>query len=191
MNLGLNLSKKPAVLYSTEQQMTELDLLSGDQLKEVTKCIYDSKIPGFGTLFQCLQDMVVWDNIHFEAVNNPYENLCERLAKISKGHFTPEKIKCNANSVNQMSSDSVEFSFFFNDKKYEKGLYQTASLRSMINNALEDQKVIGRFYEIVNPDRTSIFIFLNELQYEFMKKHADLLGFYIPKDAHELPDLTN
>jgi hypothetical protein len=107
----------------------------------------------------------------------------QELATASRGGFQPENVQDNYEKVYGEAAYQnpkarpkyFEMSFEFKGKKYQLALPRedhTASIEllALVNQALSENKAIGRFYEIPQGD-SSYFIFLNQTQYNYLKQN--------------------
>ncbi len=103
-------------------------------------------------------------------LNTPYLSVTKSLASISRGKFSPTQIYDDFNYV----ADSVHFGFVLNGKEYATtmkvmGDWYSPEFLELIDNALEEQHVEGRFYPVNVDGQANGFMFLTLAQYEVLK----------------------
>ena len=110
--------------------------------------------------------------------DKPYKKAIKEFATITHGEFDPVNIHDNFS----FSGETADISFDFNGKTYRKtvevtGDWYSVGFLDLINTAMEENKLKGRFYDLPDGGQASIHIYLTKEQYEFLKSKS-LLKFY-------------
>ena len=110
--------------------------------------------------------------------NQPYAEAIKKFASITREEFKPENIQDN------FSFDNVRVTvgFSLGGKQYWtsvdiQGDWYDEGFLTLINQALEENNLEGRFYDLPDGGQISHHIYLTASQYEYLKTH-ELLEFY-------------
>jgi hypothetical protein len=100
----------------------------------------------------------------FDTLNdfNPYQEVLDHMAKISRGKFNPTDISDEAATK---TSHTVKFGFegdvYQFDAEQKGGLYYPGIINN-VNKALEDHKVGGAFYTVLTRGNVCMLIYLDD-----------------------------
>jgi hypothetical protein len=179
-------SKKIDALLS---EYEKLGLFSHLTKEEYAKGLQNTKvrmINSYLDILECFPKTVVeieWEDAIME---HPYEELTSQLKEISRGAFTPIKIKDQFwKSLNRKKSQTT-FSFVLKDKRYETQLKMNVdwldpSFLDLIDKSTDEQKLGGKFYECYPTSSSSHYLFLSKQQHDFLQEHQPSL-LNIPKE---------
>lgn len=120
---------------------------------------------------------VSWES---DAMEHPYQDNTMKFAVKSNGLFTPSNIIDNFYEDKVKEREKTKFGFQFKGKQYEMELDNyydgiDPSFVSLIDKALEEQKIDGRIYGYISDTEWAGFLFLTLSQYSYLKaKHPTL-----------------
>ena len=140
----------------------------------------DGIIYYFDTLFYNF-DTETWN---FE---NPYEEITLELINISRGKFQPTSI------VDEYEYDTnSKYSFILGGDKYETTLenysdWLDLSFMELMNRALSEQGIDGKFYTLDTGDQTATIVFFTQTQFKAVKE-KDLMTLIEVRDSTAVED---
>ena len=110
--------------------------------------------------------------------DKPYKTAIENFASITRGEFTPQNIKDNFS----FSNEDVDISFEFKGKTYNtstevSGDWYSTKFLELINEAIQENNLSGKYYDLPDGGQMSGHIYLTKDQYNYLVKH-DLMEFY-------------
>ena len=148
-----------------EQKKVELEKLKNTYLHSNESILYEIKNICLG-----------FDWEMFDA-NQPYKKAIEEFAALTHGEFKPTNIKDNFS----FDKTEAEISFDFNGKKYKNtvevtGDWYSGEFLGLINKAIKENNLTGKFYYLPDGGQASTHIYLNQNQYNFLKSN-NLLEF--------------
>lgn len=155
-----------------------LNHLSKEYLKSKTDSIYDNEFTSFQDVLLYLDEESII-NIDWEMRdgNKPYQFILLEFSKLTKGYFQPTDIIDEFNFDNE---DAL-IGFTFKGKKYQTkvksmGDWYNEGFLDLIQKAMNESGADRKFYTLFTEDQISTHIFLNKLQYDFLKSNQ-LLKF--------------
>jgi hypothetical protein len=135
----------------------------------------------YSDLLQCFPDVVHVFDMETGNLENPYEELCNAFARISRGTFAPSNIKDDFAENFQNPKKKVIFSFEWKGRKYSKQLANNGDwldpeFLTLIRQALRENDVDAGFYDCYDGGQETGFIFLTKDQHQFVqKRYPELL----------------
>lgn len=162
-------------IISDFQLINLLSHLGKEEIEKGKNKVQENSISSYVDILLCFSDVVVDFDRELGNMKNPYEELTNKFAKASKGNFQPKDIVDNFKIALGKNEKTVFFSFNILGKKYERDLklmgdWLDPRFLNLINNAIQDLQIDGRFYDCINDEQYDGYIFLTNRQYEFIKK---------------------
>ncbi|MCI4669625.1 MAG: hypothetical protein MRZ79_15935 [Bacteroidia bacterium] len=116
---------------------------------------------------------IVYFDWEADNLKNPYEALTKEFGAASRGTFTPSNIQDDFDE--SWEKESVNYSFEYNGKVYKENLvmqsdWLDSSFMKLINKAMKEQKIEGKFYYCLENGQENGFIFLNSSQFKILSK---------------------
>jgi hypothetical protein len=152
---------------------------------EIKKRTMDLLETAFVSYYDILRSFNVVTGFSFdiEGEEEPYANRCRWLSAISRGNFVPSLV---SDTNGQASGEGIVFRFDFMGRRYERMLTGDTTrldLRfiEVINRALEQNSVKGKFYQCYEGESGADFVFLTSYQYSWMKQSFP--GLITARDA--------
>ncbi|MEM6265769.1 MAG: hypothetical protein AAGI38_24925 [Bacteroidota bacterium] len=153
-----------------EEKGHELNRLKGESISSAEDILYE------------IENVCQGFDWEMSDGDQPYKKAILEFAAITRGEFTPTKIKDGFS----FEKEKAYVSFDFKGKTYQTSVdvfrdwYDEAFLM-LINKALEENDLSGKFYDLPDGGQTSSHIYLTEDQYKFLVANK-LLEFYQEPD---------
>jgi hypothetical protein len=157
-----------------------LDHLTKKEMEEGRKKVHETMIYSYSDILINFPNLVVDFDWEYGNMTNPYEELTTEFAKASKGNFKPENIKDGFSE--NIEKANTTFSFEISGKEYKRELEMMGDWLDqrflyLIDDAIKDNQVDGKFYDCVDDIQDDGYIFLTNQQFEFLQKNQPEL-FY-------------
>lgn len=162
------------------------DHLTKDEIEEGIIKVHEGNIYSHVDILMQFSNVIIDFDWEYHNLTNPYEELTTKFAKSSKGNFKPENIKDDF-SKNYEKAETT-FSFEVLGKKYQRefrmmGDWLDHRFISLINDAIKDSQVDGKFYDCIDDAQYDGYIFLTKRQYDFLKKEQP--KFFYKNNSHD------
>ncbi|MFK8164865.1 MAG: hypothetical protein AB8H12_20635 [Lewinella sp.] len=158
------------------------DGMTEQKMTEGKACVSLNSPTTNGYLLNCFEDLVVYFDWEAGNLENPYEELTTKLARASRGFFSPTKI--TDKFARNMDQKTTPFSFTLNGAKYEQNLRMESDwldpgFLELIREALSAQSIKGDFHYILNDGQAAGYVFLMEEQREaILNRYPDFFPKY-------------
>lgn len=132
-------------------------------------------------ILMCFPKMLAFFNWETSNFQNPYQELLLEFAAVSRGCFVPEQIVDNF-SQNKYKA-STPLAFQCNQQSYSKsfnmmGKYLSPKVLILMEQALRDLQVQGRWYVCFSNPSAVAYLFLTDDQYLYLKTYQpELFSF--------------
>ncbi len=148
--------------------------LTSAQIDSSKMQILSKEINSYGDILLAFPSIVVYFDWETGNLENPYQELTEQFAKVSKGLFNPSEVVDDF--LKNEKNDKTPYGFTFKVKRYEKELKMTGDwldpdFMELIKTALKEQMPEIAIYSYLSDGQASGYIILNKKQYEFLLKH--------------------
>lgn len=112
------------------------------------------------------------------SLDAPYVTATKEFASVTAGDFSPTNIRDNFNIKNEY----CDYEFTFNGKRYAKRLavggdWFDPAFLELIEQAMEENDLPGKFYDLTDGGQASGHVYLNPVQYQYLLKHK-LITFW-------------
>ena len=155
--------------------------LSLEEISEGKAKAKKEEITSYSSILYCFPKLIF--NFDWETGNlkNPYEELVNDFAKISKGNFQPMDVFDTFDESWEL--ETTNLSFVVNGKQYQqvlemKGDWLDPTILTVIDSALINNAINGKFQYIEEENGYGGYIFLEPAQYELLKKRQSELFYY-------------
>lgn len=155
--------------YTSLQRIGLLDHLSGVEIDEARNCWRQKLTGSFFEVLNCYPRLLAEVGYgEMYDVDTPYRDLTEAFAAAGQGKFKPTAILDNFSESRR--SSKTTYGFTLNGKEYRRELdimgdWIDVQFVDLINEALADQKVAGKFYRCYG----GMYILLTEAQSQVLE----------------------
>ncbi len=148
--------------------------LTEAEINSAKNCVKTSEIQNYQDILLCFPKTVIYFDWETGNLENPYEELTSMFADASRGVFTPTNIvddfKLN------WDKKATNYSFRFGGKLYEQNLdmksdWLDPQFMGLIEQALKENGTGLNLHFCLDNGQATGFIFLDDHQYEFLKKN--------------------
>ena len=166
-------------LIDTYEALGLFDHLTQEERVAGRQCVASSTISAYHDIVHCFPDVLVifdWETGNLE---NPYEELTQAFAAASRGAFRPRFI--TDSFAESWERPTTAFAFDFRGQTYATDLsmdrdWLDGSFLELIQQALVDAGIDGRYYYCVDGGQVGGYIFLTADQHRYLTEEQP--GFF-------------
>lgn len=156
------------------QKIGLFDHLTAAEIAQAQQDINNHSISSYAELLLHFPKTILYFDWETGNLKNPYEELTQEIAAISRGQFTPKHIVDNFE--NSWEQPTTPFAFKFRGKKYKAQLmmdndWLDPAFMRLIGLALEEQQVDGKLYPCIDDGQAGGYIFLSQQHHQWIEKN--------------------
>ena len=145
--------------------------LNEAQIQQATRQVRQNNPRNLNQVLLFFPSVVYYFDSEMQDLDAPYKSILLNFSTISHGLFFPEDI---VDEFNAPTKEGCLASFFFGGKQYSKRLrvesdWVDSRIFNLIDDAVKEQKLPGRFYFLVTEGQEQAYVFLSPAQFEELK----------------------
>lgn len=151
--------------------------LNAEQISAATARASQQENQTLNDVLLCFPNTIYFFDTELSNLENPYEELLNKLASISNGAFKPTNISDNFSKPTQ---NKALVKFTINGKEYSKYLQVESdwidpAIFDLVKQAVSEDKLRGQFYELYTGGQEASIIFLTKEQAEYLRTNRLLI----------------
>ncbi|MBN8684369.1 MAG: hypothetical protein J0L99_17100 [Chitinophagales bacterium] len=167
--------KKAVALY---KKIGLLDHLSESDWEKFEANLKYNTIKNYQDLLLCFPNVIVDFDWEMDTDEKPYKNILLYFARCSQGNFDPQNIVDEYRLSNE--EETGRLAFDFGNKHYETTFKMPSAwlergFLDLIERALSEQNIDGRFYYCLDGGQESGFVFLTRKQFKILQEKQPTL----------------
>ena len=152
--------------------------MSIEQIEQGKEKVKEQDNQNFNDVLSAFQNVIYYFDAEFSNIDNPYKELVEEFSKITHGAFNPIQITDNFDIQN---GKIATLKFLFNNKNYTKPFiinrdWIDTDFFEFMKSICIDNNLEGKFHELYADGQDVGIIYLNQIQYDFLRANK-LLTF--------------
>jgi hypothetical protein len=152
--------------------------LSSVEISKAKEKVYEQENVLFRNVLEAFPNVIYSFDAELGNLEDPYAELLREFSVISRGVFKPQNITDEFPSSLKNKKALVKFTI--NEKEYSMELppetdWVESAFFDLVNQALADNKVNGKFHDLYTGDQIASIIFLTAEQAEYLRTNKLLL----------------